>query len=109
MNIDLLVLFLNSFFIFGLHYSLGEPSINDQNILTCKPAILSFIPYGIYKHFNINKTLLKPVFLCPICMSSIWGTAFYWYNNSITNESIIVWPVYLVVLAGLTRLLKSFT
>jgi len=84
-------------------------------------AINSFICFGVYKALDAGMILhrvnrwtvrkrwpdwiTKPLFLCPVCMASFWGTAYFvaigitWY-----------WlPFWILAVAGLNRILLNFS
>lgn len=50
------------------------------------------------KKRKITGNILKPLFNCPVCMSSIYGSAYYWVE---IRQGVIEWLVYLVMLSGL--------
>ena len=45
----------------------------------------------------------KPLFVCPPCMASVWGTMVYVF----TGWSILFLPVYILMLSGLVTLINS--
>lgn len=51
---------------------------------------------------RLHDEWLKPFYLCPPCMSSIWGTLI-WF--SLGGEFSIMWPIYLLALCGLLKLI----
>jgi len=46
----------------------------------------------------------KPFTECPTCMSSIWGTLFYFV---FVSQGFLLWPFYLLALAGLIHIVNS--
>jgi len=50
-----------------------------------------------------RKVVLKPVILCPPCMSSIWGTATALYMG----YGIIQWLVLVFAVAGLNYIIAN--
>jgi len=54
---------------------------------------------------KIKENYLKPLFLCPPCMSSVWGLIgwFVFYNGS-----IILLPFYCLSLCGLVILILNY-
>lgn len=50
------------------------------------------------KSQDLASFVLKPLFNCPVCMSSIYGSVYFWLS---ARGSIIGWLVYLVMLSGL--------
>lgn len=51
----------------------------------------------------------KPLFTCPPCMASVWGTVVYWLVQPICLQSLLIWPMYVVMLSGLVALINSVT
>lgn len=46
--------------------------------------------------------LCKPLFTCPACMSSAWGTPFWFYMGGSVNQ----WPVFVLSLCGAMHLIS---
>jgi len=62
-----------------------------------------YIGKSLYKsRFEI---ILKPLFMCAYCMSSIYGTLFYFsqYNN------LLLWPVFCICLCGLISVIEKIS
>jgi hypothetical protein len=62
----------------------------------------------LYKLRHWSLTVLgpfwsKPLFICPPCMASVWGTAFFIF----TAYPMWMWPVYILMLSGLVTLINS--
>jgi len=93
--IDFHFVFLVSFFIFGIHYLLGQ-----------NKTPFSWLGYQLEWH--LPEWMAKPVLTCPICMASIYTTIFYWFTHEITFNNIIEWAVIAVVVAGVNRVLLNF-
>lgn len=51
----------------------------------------------------------KPLFTCPPCMASVHSTYFYWMLMPPTQESLVVYPLYVLGLSGLVALINSVT
>ena len=45
----------------------------------------------------------KPLFICPPCMASVWGTVV-WF---LAGGSLYLWPFYVLGLSGLVTLINS--
>lgn len=88
----LLILIFNSLFIFGL-----STLFDENNLLE-----------GLGK--LIEKTIgtfwSKPIFLCPACMASVWGTIGFF---TFSNLSFWHWPLYCICLCGLNVILVRVT
>ena len=50
----------------------------------------------------LPKWFCKPLFLCPACMSSVWGTTVYFY----TGGNGYHYPLYLFALCGAMHLIS---
>lgn len=58
-----------------------------------------------------TRKLSKPLYACPPCMSSIWGSLVYWWGNSFTwnTDTLFFWPVFVLsACAGTWILLYQF-
>lgn len=56
--------------------------------------------------------IMKPLFGCPVCMSSVYGTVFYLgyvikSNQHINSETFIMWGVQVVCTAGLNTIIRN--
>lgn len=102
---DFNLLFTASFFIFGLNYAVGSTVLVEEEKETIiEKNILWFV--GYYGDMFIPEFWTKPLYNCVMCMASFWGSLFY---VTFTPEiDILKWGVFIVVLAGLNRLLKSY-
>lgn len=66
----------------------------------------------VKKRARIPKWLQKPLYACPTCMASIWGTVGYFVGVIALQDVlplswavIAFWPVYVVCLAGLNSVI----
>ena len=87
---------ITALFVIGLWY-LGEEG-----------ELLSFAKSRMIRWAKTKRIALmicKPLWLCCVCMSSVWGTGFYYYFNSIIELQTIL---FCVVLAGTVKLLTYF-
>lgn len=120
----LTIILISSLFIFGWSYcTTYTPTGLETNVH--KP----FNPFGtgakdkevawwfrfyignfIYKHVPFLKPMLKPLFMCEVCMSSVYGSIIYWLFLYILGPlsvvNIVLWPFTIVAIAGLNRLIK---
>ena len=81
----------NALFIFGLSKLFDENMIFGGIAQRIKAAI--------------GETWSKPLFLCPPCMSSVWGTAWF---ALFVGEWLII-PIYLILLVGLVRFMMNLS
>lgn len=51
---------------------------------------------------RVPAPVLKPIFDCPPCMASVWGTTI-WFTTG--GEVSVWWPIYVVALSGLCKLI----
>jgi len=84
------VFFGNLLFIWGLH-----------KLLTAEWSILSVV--GDIISERIPENLAKPLFTCPMCMSSVWSVGFLF-----TGLQWYYWPIYSLCLLGASALICSF-
>lgn len=50
----------------------------------------------------------KPLFTCPTCMSSVHSTYFYWAIMPFTLHSLMVYPFYVIGLAGMVSIINNY-
>ena len=109
------LLIINSLIIWGVYTSLQEGMIFGK---------LGYWIRGPYKKDqvtgltiptlpgNLPNWIRNPLAICPICMSSIYGTPVFWYayfTNLIQYDYIIiVYICYVFALAGLNYLILAF-
>lgn len=56
---------------------------------------------GTYLEKKLPNQLLKPFFLCPACMASIWGTVLFFL---VVKVEIVYWPFFCLAVSGLAKL-----
>jgi len=49
---------------------------------------------------------LKPVILCPLCMSSVWGTIFYFTFSFFYGGGVLEWIPSVFAIAGAVTVLN---
>lgn len=125
------LLIISALFIYGWQYVTSYDASDIENDETADPPInpygrsannrqvLWFIRFYIGNfiwQFPNLRIILKPLFNCTYCMSSIYGTLFYWgYHlvNGLNPEALLVttliWPVFCICLCGLIRLIERIT
>jgi hypothetical protein len=54
---------------------------------------------GDFLEKHIHEHFLKPVFTCPCCMASVWGTTI-WF---LTGGDVYYWPFFVIALSGLMK------
>ena len=66
-----------------------------------------FIFYKIADNLEVRlpSWIIKPLFGCPVCMSSVWGTYFFFYFDYIGVMNLIV---FVLSVAGVNYLLHEF-
>lgn len=118
----ILLLILNSFYIQGLFrsamfewksnfmYKPNRKNMVLQNIDKQYNMILWWIRYYSLKY--IGDKWSKPIITCPTCMASFHSTYFYfgyaYWNNTINSiETFIIYPAYILILAGLNTMITS--
>lgn len=85
-------LFIASFFIIGLYKITRDGYIWD-----------------FMQTWNIRPWIKKPLFNCPVCMSSVWGTVFFipLNHSPVFFEILFNYITFIVSLAGLTYVLMK--
>lgn len=125
-NLYLLLMF-NCLFIMGFKFvTWYEPSIEQptENKTTATENF-KIIPtvynrellwwISFYGKKYLGHEFMKPVCLCPMCMSSLWGSIFFWvaiFSKFIVCVTfvhlIVIWLVYIVALCGLNHIISRF-
>lgn len=103
LSIDWNIIWVASLFIYGLNfatdYNHGD-SFKDNGFKN----VLWRLRYWSLTY--IGEYWSRPLFTCTICMSSVWGTIIYLLMANKYNP--IEWLLSVVVIAGLSRLLRNF-
>jgi hypothetical protein len=63
-----------------------------------KDEIMGWLGNILEKHFP--EKVNKPIFMCPPCMASLWGSAVWFYLGG----GFWLWPVFVLALSGLNVL-----
>lgn len=50
----------------------------------------------------------KPLLTCPTCMASVHSIYFFWLIMPFTLHSLIVYPLYVLGLAGVTSIVNNY-
>lgn len=79
-------------------YSTARSSITDKMVLW---------KLRYYAEKYLGEFWSKPFFTCPTCMASVHSTYFYWAVMPFTLHSLIIYPFYIVGLAGLTSIINN--
>lgn len=64
-----------------------------------------FWKQGAWLDKKLPRYIVKPLFRCPVCMSSVHGTYFFLYFDM---SGIMNWIVFLITLAGIQFLIVAF-
>jgi len=51
---------------------------------------------------RLPKVLQKPIYACPPCMSSVWGSATWFFLDGGIEP---LWPVFCLALCGILKIL----
>jgi hypothetical protein len=120
----ILLLILNSFYIIGLFHSAmfewksnfmykpNRKNMRIENIDSQYNMILWRVRYYSLKY--IGDKWSKPVITCPTCMSSLHSTYFYfgyayWQNQINLIETFVIYPFYVLMLAGINTFIMNLT
>lgn len=105
-----ILLLINSLFITGL-YTLTMYEKDQKGRISTKMP-LWWVRFHTWQ--VVGDIWIKPLFACVVCMTSYWGTLFYWtfliidagligvYADLSTNSLIYV--LYLICLAGIQKI-----
>ena len=97
-----------AFFVYGLHKVIWETAgffqvdleslyrYNHSN--QCLPS---------YERKTWQKAIMKPLFYCAVCMSSVWGTFAYFVLLGETD--IAQWVLHCVISAAVVYILTYYT
>lgn len=105
------LLILNALFITGLWTAC---KYSDSGLRPPAPdhrMPLWFVSF--YTKKLIGEYWTKPLFTCGSCMSSVWGTVFYWtyliqHNAKIDFDTIAIWIIYILMLLGINKLIHEY-
>ena len=61
-------------------------------------------PIGDYLYMKAPEHVHKPLFSCPPCMSSVWGTTFFFLSDLHNLVPYWLFPVHCLILCGLTTI-----
>lgn len=95
------LLILNAFVVYGFHAA-TDYKINNGRRDRDSSNILWWISY--YGDQFLPYWLTKPLWNCPVCMSSIWGLWFWMFHPWEVGE-IKHWVFYTLALAGICWLI----
>ena len=113
----ILLLFFNSMLIFGI-FKLTD---YDEEVIQTDNGTLDTIIRDKMLLWFVRKWLVdkiglyysKPFLLCPACMSSVWGTLFYWVMTSTLfpvfdtfYQQLLFYPFFVVSLCGINSFLQ---
>lgn len=113
----ILLIIICSLFCVGFNYSTSYVPVYEhvagqlpKEQIPDKTELLWFIKY--YGNKFLPVYIQKPLYGCLMCMSSIWGSIFYWgyVLNSpgrINGLTIIIWVVVVMAVCGLNRIVKQ--
>lgn len=89
----LVIFFINILVIYGVYAAFSEGMI--------------LYPLKVKLNAWIGKRA-KPIYSCPICMSSVWGTIGFIFLNHFYGVEWWYLPVYVLALAGAIFLIIQF-
>lgn len=109
----ILLIIITSLFINGLHwatyYELHRVNVGkDYFRMERNPNesnVLWFLRYYPEKYFP--PFIYKPLIGCIQCMSSIWGSLFYWWTYPITIESVVQWVVFVMCVSATNMVINK--
>lgn len=93
-------------FIYGLDIALGEREILGFIRKAVNNRLEKLYKDGLISIWKIESKLWKPIILCPVCMSSLWGSSisaifgYYW-------DSLLIVPMAAAVVMTLINFEKE--
>ena len=82
---------LNCLAVIGFHYAAQEGMI-----------------LGFIRTINFSKWIAMPLYDCPTCMASIHSFYIFIPLNLFFDVPLILWPVYVLALAGMNTMVDAF-
>jgi len=58
---------------------------------------------------NLGEFWAKPFVTCPTCMASVHSTYVYWLFMPFTIHSLILYVIYIPMLAGVTSIVNNYS
>ena len=119
----LILLIFNSLFIFGVYkltWYQAQVMVNEptKELFTLVPTVtnrelLWFISFYGKKWFGYET--MKPICLCPSCMSSVWGSIFFWvaiFTKFVICATVLqigfLYIAYVIALCGLNHIISRY-
>jgi hypothetical protein len=107
----------NSLVIFGINkataFEFCHPDDNGSDFCdgdgVDKDSKMVLYRFRLWSIQSLGNFWSKPLFTCPPCMASVHSTYFYWGLMPATQESLILYPLYVLGLSGLVALINSVT
>lgn len=113
----ILLIVITALFIQGWHYCIQyDPFVRDSNGLDVEYGATNKEVFWFVKFYGrkiIPAYFHKPLFNCPVCMSSFYGSIAYWAHvyhtgTSVNLTTFVTWFVFCVTLAGANRIITKF-
>lgn len=60
---------------------------------------------GIWLDKKLPKFIKKPLYRCPVCMASFWGTYFFLYSD---QTGVMNWILFVFAVCGINFLIVEF-
>ncbi len=71
-------------------------------VWTCFDKKMIFGRLGDWMSRLLPKWVTMPLYDCPMCMASVWGTTFWFLSG---GEVSRWWPIYVLALCGFLKLI----
>lgn len=52
-----------------------------------------------------DSMIRKPLYACPACMASVWGSVIYWWSVEYSHYALFFWPVFCISVCGMVWIL----
>jgi hypothetical protein len=93
-------IFICSLAIYGLHVAM-QPGMIFHRL----HSFLGYIFELKYGNIPFFRVIRKPLYSCPMCMPSIWGSLAYWitYYGQSHNmlNFLFFWPICILAMSGI--------
>ncbi len=102
------LLLINAFVIIGWNratYFETEMENTYEVIISDSKMILWKLRYWF--EYNFGEWAAKPFFSCTTCMASVHSIYVYWLFMPLTIHSLIIYPIYILSLAGLATYINN--
>lgn len=66
-----------------------------------------FAPHAWRDRPQWQRFILKPTIYCNVCMSSVWGSVYFWAVHYHSANWIVEWPLHMVCSAAIITIINK--